>query len=58
MAKFSFIKNIIDLISFKTDDKNKIILDQYKMAIQTANMITKQRYEFNRFMIILNYQQV
>lgn len=58
MAKFSFIKNIIDLISFKTDDKNKIILDQYKMAIQTANMITNQRYEFNRFMIILNYQQV
>lgn len=53
MAKFSFLKNIIDLISFKTDDKNNIILEQYKMAIETANRITKQRYEFNRFMIMI-----
>lgn len=57
MAKFSFLKNIVDLVLFKTNVKNNnnnIILEQYKTAIEMANEITKSRYEFNRFMIMIN----
>lgn len=56
MVKFSFFKNILDFILFKENaknNKNNIVFEQYKMAIETANEITNSRYKFNRFMIMI-----
>lgn len=56
MVKFSFLKNILDFVLFKENaknNKNNIVFEQYKMAIETANEITNSRYKFNRFMIMI-----
>lgn len=56
MVKFPFFKNILDFVLFKENaknNKNNIVFEQYKMAIETANEITNSRYKFNRFMIMI-----